>query len=49
MRTLPSEEEVRVRLELGLSYLPEGPSQEWIKDPRPRDVGVRVPGAWVHR
>ena len=31
MRTLPSEEEVRVCLELGLSYLPEGPSQERIK------------------
>jgi hypothetical protein len=31
MRSLPSEEEVRACLELGLSYLPEGASEERIK------------------
>ena len=31
MRTVPSEEEVRACLDLGLSYLPEGASQERIK------------------
>ena len=31
MRTLPPEEEVRACLELGLSYLPEGASEERIK------------------
>jgi hypothetical protein len=31
MRTVPSEEEVRTCLDLGMAYLPEGPSQERIK------------------